>query len=232
VWNFTTGSDAPLNIGEVVFVEGGTFQMGSTGGDAGERPVHTVTLNSFYIDTYEVTVAQYRLFCDSTFREMPPTPAWGWNDEDPMVNVSWFDATQYAEWAGKRLPTEAEWEYAARGGILGHGYIYSGDSTLGDVGWYSENSGGLPHHIGTKSANELGLYDMSGNVWEWCSDWYGSYTAEAATNPKGPLNGTYRIMRGGSYAHLVFYCRTTYRYTNNPFSTGFESGGFRCVRDY
>jgi formylglycine-generating enzyme len=214
---------------DMVFVEGGTFQMGSTSGFSDEQPVHAVTLSSFMIDKYEVTVAQYRAFCDATSRTFPSAPSWGWNDTDPMVYVSWEDATAYAAWAGKRLPTEAEWEYAARGGKLSQGYTYAGSNSIDPVAWYTTNSGSKAHTVGTKAPNEWGIYDMSGNVWEWVQDWYGSYLSGAVVNPQGPTTGTWRVHRGGSWANPESSCRITLRSYNYP---GNEKVGFRCARDW
>ena len=144
----------------MVFVEGGTFQMGSNSGDDNEKPVHTVTVSSFYMDKTEVTQAEYR-------KVMGKNPSrFSGCDDCPVENVSWHDANEYAKKVGKRLPTEAEWEYAARGGNKSKGYNYSGSNDLDAVGWYDNNSSGKTHPVAQKQPNELGLYDMSGNVWE------------------------------------------------------------------
>jgi sulfatase modifying factor 1 len=214
----------------MILVAGGTFQMGSTTGNSDEIPVHAVTVSSFYLDVKEVTVAQYRAFCTATARSMPSAPSWGWSEDNPIVLVSWNDATAYSQWAGKRLPTEAEWEYAARGGNLSHGYTYSGSNTIGDVAWYNSNSGTRTQAVGTKMPNELGLYDMSGNVYEFCSDWYdaGYYSVSPSVNPKGPSTATYRVMRGGSWVIIELDCRVANRdrYTPASFSS---IVGFRCA---
>jgi formylglycine-generating enzyme required for sulfatase activity len=217
----------------MVLITGGTFSMGSVG-NADAQPVHAVTISSFYLDAKEVTVAQYRAFCTApgSTHSMPSAPAWGWSDSSPIVNVSWNDATAYATWAGKRLPTEAEWEYAARGGSLSHGYIYSGSNTIGDVAWYSSNSGSRTQGCGTKTPNELGLYDMSGNAWEWCSDWYdaGYYSVSPSLNPKGPTTGTSRALRGGSWYNGEVICRVAVRNYYPP-SNFFDNDGIRCAED-
>jgi sulfatase modifying factor 1 len=215
----------------------GTFQMGSTSGNSDEQPVHTVTVDPFYIDKYETTVAQYRAFCTATGRSMPPAPPWGWSEDNPIVFVSWFDATDYAQWAGKRLPTEAEWEYAARGGSLSKGYTYSGSNTVGDVAWYHGNSGARTQAVGTKTPNELGLYDMTGNVDEWCSDWYSNtyYSVSPSVNPPGPSSGVYRVLRGGAYIDLDNKCRAAARLWWDPTLPTSQPGsfiGFRCAQDY
>lgn len=116
-----------------------------------------------------------------------------------------------------RLPTEAEWEFACRGGNNSRGYKYSGSNNLGSVAWYDDNSGNKTHSVATKSPNELGIYDMSGNVWEWCSDWYGDYSSDAQTNPKGPVSGSSRVSRGGSWIGRVRYCRSSFR--NDSYSS-------------
>ena len=138
-------------------------------------------------------------------------------DDLPVENVSWDDAQEFItklnSLTGKayRLPTEAEWEFAARGGVQSKGYLYAGSNDLKTVGWYWKNSGGQTHPIGTKKPNELGLYDMSGNVWEWCNDWYGDYPTEPQVNPTGLDSGTYRVHRGGSWYSTAQYCRSAYR---------------------
>ncbi|MFH0992109.1 MAG: SUMF1/EgtB/PvdO family nonheme iron enzyme [bacterium] len=183
---------------DMVYVDGGTFTMGSNDYDD-EKPPHQVTVRNFSIDKYEVTVAKFKQYCQATNRSMPAAPSWGWNDNDPVVNVSWEDANAYAKWAGKRLPTEAEWEYAARGGNKSRGFKYAGSDDENTVAWNTNNSGSKVHPVGGKYPNELGIYDLSGNVWEWCSDWYVSYPSGSQTNPTGSISGQNRVLRGGSW---------------------------------
>lgn len=222
---------------EMVFVEGGTFQMGDEWGLGGtdEVPVHEVTLRSFSISKTEVTVGQYKRYCSETGVRMPDPPDWGWIDSHPMVNVSWFDAVNYADWlSGKtgklyRLPTEAEWEYAARGGKNSAGYKYSGGQSFPLVGWDIHNSDDKTNPVGQKRPNELGIYDMSGNVWEWCSDWYEEdYPSSAVSNPRGPSSGSYRVLRGGSWDDPEVDCRVSYRNCTEPWDF-YGSYGFRVV---
>lgn len=221
---------------EMITVDGGTFTMGDVEGEgeADEQPTHSVTLKTFSIAKTETTVAQYRAYCNATGKAMPQTPSWGWIDDHPIVNVSWSDAIGYTDWladkTGKnyRLPTEAEWEYAARGGNKSGEYKYSGGRSLDVVGWYEGNSGRQTHAVAQKRPNELGLYDMSGNVWEWCKDWYGSYTAEAQTNPRGASSGAYRVLRGGSWFGAATYCRVARRAGFSPEDRG-NIRGFRVV---
>ncbi len=216
----------------MVFVEGGSFIMGRFLGDRNvetykqgklgtddELPTHKVTVSSFNICKYEVTVKQYRDFCEDTGHPQPKSFSEQLED-NPVMNVTWQDAVDYCEWlsdkTGKRyrLPTEAEWEYAARGGKQSKGTIFAGSSLITNVGYYDGNSRSTPQNVGKLSPNELGLYDMSGNVWEWCSDWYGPYTAKEEVDPKGPaqpIPGAVRVHRGGSYRYGSIYCRITYR---------------------
>jgi sulfatase modifying factor 1 len=225
-------NDNPAGI-EWVFVKGSTFKMGDTFGDgnADERPLHRVTVSDFYIAKTEVTVAQYRAFCNVTDRTMPSKPSWGWKENNPIVNVSWDDVDAFCDWVGGRLPTEAEWEYAARGGSQSRGYKYSGSHVVDDVAWYVSNSGKRTQSVGRKTPNELGLYDMSGNVWERCSDWYGEgyYKSSPSLNPQGPSKGSFRVLRGGGWSSYPEDVRAADRGWSGPFSRG--SGiGFRPAR--
>ncbi|MBQ7951520.1 MAG: SUMF1/EgtB/PvdO family nonheme iron enzyme [Alistipes sp.] len=226
-------SDSDSTIGglDMVFVKGGTFTMGATseqGADAydDEKPAHSVTLSDFYIGKYEVTQAQWRAVMGSN-------PSSFKGDNLPVENVSWNDIQKFIQklntQTGKefRLPTEAEWEYAARGGSKSRGYKYSGSNNIGDVAWYSGNSGSKTHPVGQKQPNELGIYDMSGNVWEWCSDWYGSYSSSSQTNPKGPNSGDYRVLRGGDWG-MIFWKNIYSRTYANP-DRGRMYNGFRLA---
>ena len=204
----------------MVWVEGGTFRMGATseqGSDAysDEKPVHSVTLSSFYIGKTEVTQALWKAVMGSN-----PSDFRG--DNLPVECVSWNDCQAFIRKLNAltgqnfRLPTEAEWEFACRGGNNSRGYKYSGSNYIDNVAWYLENSGDKTHLVATKSPNELGIYDMSGNVDEWCSDWRGGYTSGAQTNPKGPYDGSNRVCRGGSWLNNVRFCRSSNRYYNDP----------------
>lgn len=215
-----------IDLTKMVWVEGGTFQMGSNSGESDEKPVHTVTVSGFFMDKYEVTQAEYQ-------RVMGTNPSYFEHCPDcPVDNVTWYEAVEYAKKVGKRLPTEAEWEYAARGGNQSRGYQYAGSDNLDAVGWYDGNSGEKTHPVGQKKPNELGLYDMSGNVWEWCADWYDeNYYAKSPTiNPQGPSSGSIRVLRGGSGGNLDYFCRVSVR-NWVPDSCDLIGGGFRCVRD-
>ena len=231
-------AQAPATIPEkpeVIMVQGGSFQMGSNQ-ETDEQPVHSVSVNSFSIGKYEVTVGQYKVFCTATGRAMPEEPNWGWQDKHPMVNVTYNDAVSYCNWLGEkfggdwRLPTEAEWEYAARGGNKSNRYTYAGGDELEKVAWFEDNAGGQTQAVGRKKANELGIYDMSGNVWEWCKDWYGEdyYKTSPATNPKGPTSGELRVLRGGGWDGGAAYCRVAYRCGGTPSHRNHFSG-FRVV---
>jgi len=207
----------------MVFVAGGTFQMGSNS-ESDEKPIHTVTISGFFMDKTEVTQAEYR-------KVMGKTPSsFSGCDDCPVEKVSWHDANAYAKKVGKRLPTEAEWEYAARGGNKSKGYAYSGSNDLDAVAWYNNNSGSKTHPVAQKQPNELGLYDMSGNVWEWCSDWYdeGYYSGSPQTDPQGSNSGKRRVLRGGSWLNLDNGCRVASRFRNSP-DFRYLSNGFRLV---
>ena len=201
---------------EMVRVEGGTFTMGATaeqGSDADddEKPTHQVTLSSYSIGKTEVTQALWQAVMGSN-----PSNFKGSNL--PVEEVSWEDCQTFIRklnaLTGKnfRLPTEAEWEFAARGGNNSRGYKYSGSNTLSNVAWYDDNSSNKTHPVATKAPNELGIYDMSGNVYEWCNDWYDDYTSASQTNPTGPNSELYRVGRGGSWRGNARYCRVSSRY--------------------
>lgn len=228
-------SGKTLNIGDfdMVYVEGGTFTMGATseqGSDAygNESPIHSVTVSDFYIGKYEVTQAQWRAVMGSN-------PSNFKGDSLPVERVSWNDIQEFITklntMTGKtfRLPTEAEWEYAARGGNKSKGYKYSGSNTLDNVAWYTYNSGGKTHPVGQKQPNELGLYDMSGNVCEWCQDLYGSYSSSSQTNPTGPSSGSERVLRGGGWGSGVRGCRVSHRDFSFPNFSYYNYFGFRLA---
>ncbi|MDR0970677.1 MAG: formylglycine-generating enzyme family protein [Lentimicrobiaceae bacterium] len=210
----------------MVQVKGGTFSMGTNDGGSDERPVHSVTLSDYSIGETEVTQALWQAVMGSN-----PSHFSGGNlpVEDVLRDDIQEFITKLNEITGKefRLPTEAEWEYAARGGNKSAGYTYSGSNEAGDVAWCNiPNQSAQP--VGTKQPNELGIYDMSGNVTEWCSDWYGYYNSEDQTNPMGPTSGFLRVSRGGNWCDFATNCRVTYR--NYFMSKGSNSGiGFRLV---
>ena len=211
---------------EMVRVDGGTFQMGSNSGDSDEKPVHSVSLNTFYIGKYEVTQKQWRDVMGSD----PPNLNFKGCDQCPVERVSWDDIQEYLKKLNSktsknyRLPTEAEWEYAARGGKQSKGYTYSGSNDLKAVAWYTDNSDSKTHPVGTKNANELGIYDMSGNVWEWCSDWKGEYSSASQQNPIGATTGSNRVNRGGSWFASAGICRVAYRISFTPTYRNYDLG--------
>ena len=209
---------------DMVRVEAGTFTMGATAEmkdpNDDEKPTHRVTLtNDYYIGKYEVTQALWKAV-------MGNNPSNFKGDNLPVEKVSWDDCQEFISKLNRitgktlRLPTEAEWEYAARGGNNSRGYQYSGSNNLSDVAWFRGNSGGKPHAVGTKQPNELGIYDMSGNVDEWCQDWYwyGAYSSSSQVNPTGANSGSYRVCRGGSWGCIARICRSSYRYCGTPVS--------------
>ncbi len=217
---------------ELVFIPAGEFFMGSPDGEgySDEHPRHKVYLDSFYIDKYEATAGQYRKFAQATGREMLSQPNYS-ADNYPVVNVDWTDAAAYCQWAGKRLPTEAEWEKAARGGTDTTWSFGDNESQLEDYAWYNKNCGGKMHPVGQRKPNQYGLYDTYGNVWEWVADWYDKdyYKTCPERNPKGPDSGTSRVvLRGGSCYSNISFTRAPYRYTINYdyFNSNF---GFRCA---
>lgn len=228
---------------EMVFVEGGTFIMGCTseqGGDcdSDESPNHLVTVSDFYIGKYEVTQAQWEAVMGTSVSQQRDkageTSLSGVGSNYPMYYVSWTEVQEFISrlnaLTGKeyRLPTEAEWEYAARGGNKSKGYKYSGSNFIEQVAWYKSNSGNGTHPVGSKSPNELGIYDMSGNVWEWCYDRYGSYGSGAEINPVGPSSGERRVNRGGGWYSSASDCRVAYRRSGAPSDRSIYLG-FRLV---
>jgi formylglycine-generating enzyme required for sulfatase activity len=240
----TAPAQAPAGM---VRVEGGSFQMGSTNGDNDEKPVHSVTVRGFYMGEFEVTQREWQEIMGSN-------PSKWKGDALPVEQVSWLDAVEYCNRrsqreglapayrgsgenitcdftaSGYRLPTEAEWEYAAKGGNKDPMmYEYSGSNSPGGVAWYTDNSGASTHQVGTKQPNSLGLYDMSGNVWEWCWDRYGNYPGGAQTDPRGPSAGAVRVIRGGSWVNDAQYVRSASR-SGGSLSARASNVGFRLVR--
>ncbi len=223
----TPDNDAPIHD-EMVLIPGGFFDMGSSAGDPDEQPVHRVSISSFYLDAHEVTIEDFKIFMHETGHPAPLfwQPEYD-NPDDPVVGVDWYDAVAYARWAGKRLPTEAEWEYASRGGNLYFTYPW-GDTP--DTARANFSSFGI---VPVKSfpPNEFGLYDMTGNVWEWCSDWYDAqyYAASDSSDPEGPATGTHKVLRGGAWYCDPMQVRLTNRYYSLPDAASFHNG-FRCAR--
>ena len=217
----------------MIQVEGGTFKMGATPeqkGDASSResPVHEVKLSDFSIGEMQVTQELWEAVMGSN-------PSWFNGNKLPVDWVSWNDCQEFIRKLNEktkrnfRLPTEAEWEYSARGGKKSQGYKYAGSNNLDEVAWYLENSGIKTQEVGLKKPNELGLYDMSGNVWEWCNDWYDDYSSSSQNNPQGPSSGSFRVYRGGSWSNDARYCRVSYRNYSTP---DFRSSylGFRLAQ--
>ena len=225
---------------KMVYVQGGTFTMGCTseqGGDCedDEKPIHSVTLSDFCIGETEVMQALWESVMGTTVREQrdkAEDPSWSIPGEGasyPMYYVSWDEAVEFCNKLNEKLrrqlpsgyrfalPTEAQWEYAARGGNKSRHYKYAGSDNINEVAWYTSttnDSGTKP--VKTKQPNELGLYDMSGNVWEWCSDWEGNYSSPAQSDPKGPSPSLFRVIRGGSWYNDARSCRVSYRYCFDP----------------
>ncbi|MDR2534734.1 MAG: formylglycine-generating enzyme family protein [Treponema sp.] len=231
----------------MVWVSGGTFSMGSGENERDEQPVHTVHISSFYLGKTPVTQKEYEAVMGSN-------PSSHKGELLPVVNVSWYDAVEYCNKLsvkegltpaysgsndqivcnftanGYRLPTEAEWEYAAKSGNRDSlSFEYAGGNNPDILGWYAENSDNQPHEVGTKTPNSAGLYDMSGNVWEWCWDWYGLYQPESQQDPVGPNTGRERVTRGGSWYSSAEILRSTYRNKGNP-RNRYGDLGFRVLR--
>ncbi|MBS7313954.1 MAG: SUMF1/EgtB/PvdO family nonheme iron enzyme, partial [Bacteroidales bacterium] len=218
---------------KMIKVEGGTFSMGATseqGSDAydREKPVHSVTLSDYYIGETEVTQELWEAVMGSN-----PSFFTG-NNQRPVDNVSWNDCQEFIKELNRlmgkkfRLPTEAEWEYAARGGKYSRGYRYSGSNNADEVAWYARNSGVETYSVKTKKANKLGLYDMSGNVWEWCNDRYGDYQSNSQTNPTGPSEGASRVVRGGCFGDVDKHVCVSYRYSDIP-GPRYDNQGLRLA---
>lgn len=247
----------PIDGAAMVWVPSGSFTMGSIDGAgySDEWPAHQVIMSGYWIYRYEVTIEQYRAFCAATGRALPSWPgdiySWagktGWTDlalqQHPIVNVTWDDAKAYADWAGVQLPTEAQWEYAARG-PQGHNYPWGGTATA--VDWYNgwdptkcsnmytttyQNISTWPVGSFPTDMSWCGTLDMAGNVWEWCTDWYSSsyYSMSPSTNPTGPVTGTSQVLRGGSWYSDIYYqfdCRSVSRRSSGGY---WYNMGFRCV---
>ena len=255
---FSSCEDKQANI-DWVFVEGGTFEQGknqiviSPKGNTIRgftSPNRIVELDDFYISKYEITVKQFKEFCNRTGRKMPEPPeenAYGqkvyyeWEDDKPML-ATWNEANDFAKWAGGRLPTEAEWEYAAKGGNKSKGFKYSGGNNPIEVGWVKENSDSTFHKVGLLKPNELGIYDMTGNVGEWVFDWYNPEKDSLVSkrNPQGPTEGEYKISKGVSWFYETQSLKgepleygihmPEVRYQSPP-ATRNDGFGFRIAKD-
>jgi formylglycine-generating enzyme required for sulfatase activity len=235
---------------KMVYVQGGTFTMGCTSEQVNEcnpeeKPAHTVTLSDFYMGETEVTQELWETVMGSTVRELRDigNPNWqirGEVADHPMYYVNWNEAVEFCKKLNEKLrdqlpsgyiialPTEAQWEYAARGGRKSRHYMYAGSNSLDDVAWYNGNSSSTTHPVKSKLPNELGLYDMSGSVCEWCSDYWHNYSSTSKTNPKGPSSGSSRVNRGGSYSHYDWSCRVSDRNGSSP-SCRSDNFGFRLA---
>jgi formylglycine-generating enzyme required for sulfatase activity len=221
----------------MVYVPGGTFQMGSENGYGDEQPVHSVTLNAFWIDEHEVTNAMYKKCVDAGACQPPSNLDYYTSQPNfPVVYVNWNQANAYCKWVGARLPTEAEWEYAARGGLDGKQYPWGNEAPVCTPGakngaQFYECSPSGPIDVKTFQPNGYGLYDMAGNVWEWVADWYDEnyYSNSPSSNPTGPSNGSSKVLRGGSWYYVNDLLRVSYRSRNNPDYADSDIG-FRCLR--
>jgi len=237
-----------LQDNKMVLMPAGSFEMGDHLDDiAGASPVHSVQLDALYIDVHPVTVGQFRQFVQESGYNYTAkiVDENGYNysqdnwdnvakysptDDHPMIYVNWSDAGTYAEWAGKRLPTEAEWEYAARGGLIGRRYPWGDEIAPVDANYLGTNR---TTRVGSYGANGYGLYDMAGNVWEWCADWYDKdyYNNSPLKNPAGPEANQYRVARGGSWRNDTGTLRVADRNHDAPTSNSY-CVGFRCVAEF
>ena len=231
-----------FTVGDVTFkmmkVEKGTFTMGATEEQEdptdNEKPTHQVTLTkTYYMGETEVTQALWKAVMGNDYN-----PSSWVGDQMPVQKVSYNEITAAEGFLAKlnaatgrtfRIPTEAEWEFAARGGNKSNKTQYSGSANIDSVAWYRDNSDMKVHEVAQKKANELGLYDMSGNVYEWCSDWYGGYSSDAQTDPTGPATGVGCVIRGGSYVENVVNVRTSHRYAFQPQNTKHYIGFRLCL---
>lgn len=253
------GAEEPrvINAPEMQLVEGGFFQMGvpyyDNTADEDEKPKHSVKISDFYLSKKEISVRQYRTYCIETQTPMPSPPSGGWVETNPVVNISRRDALKYCEWLSQktgskyRLPTEAEWEFAAKGGNKSRSKLFSGGDNMDEVAWHSRNAGGNPNSTGTRKANELGLYDMSGNVWEWVADLYDANyykyspkdnpvcikpkeTAASKNSKIGVITPTMGVLRGGSFRSYQHDLRVTDRLYFDE-NKGKSDFGFRVARN-
>ncbi|MBR4242703.1 MAG: SUMF1/EgtB/PvdO family nonheme iron enzyme [Bacteroidaceae bacterium] len=242
---FTVTGNGKTVIFKMIKVEGGTFQMGRAGSEDVETPVHSVTLTkTYYMCETEVTQALWYAIMGLSptsdgSRQWNSTEGLG--DNYPAYYISYEDCPSFLSALNSKLssqlgngeqfrfPTEAEWEFAAKGGNKSKGYTYSGSNTIGDVAWYKSNSNSTTHPVKTKSPNELGLYDMSGNVDEWCYDWYSDYYSSAQTDPTGDTWGSYRVLRGGSWPYIAEFCRVAFRRYNSPMFFRYNDYGLRLA---
>jgi formylglycine-generating enzyme required for sulfatase activity len=250
IWTIEIGETwtDPVTGMEFVWIKEGEFTMGCGESDTkcvdSENPAHPVHVDGFWMGKYEVTNAQYRMSKEGASHDSGKYQGQSLNGSNqPVVNVSWYDAKAYADWLTEqsggqytfRLPTEAEWEYAARAGSKTIYSFGNDDGQLGEYAWYDQNSKNQTHPVGQKKKNEWGLYDMYGNVWEWCQDWYDKAYYEKSpankpvNNPQGPASGSEHVFRGGSRDVDAMFCRPAHR-GSDPGRGGIDSVGFRLVR--
>jgi len=252
---FNCTQNKKINI-EMVYVESGKFMMGDDSGAENEKPVHEVKITkSFYISKYEITFKQFDAFCEDVKKNKPNDRGWG-RDNLPVIHVNWYEALAFCNWLSKteglkpcyykknnkwvfdvnangyRLPTEAEWEYTARGGKHSKGYIYSGSNNPDEIAWYSNNADNHPHPVGQKKPNELGLYDMSGNVWEWCWDGHDDdfYKTSPVTDPIGK-SAWFQEKRGGSWKGSIAGLKVSFRNSDYPAPDITNDVGFRIIKN-